>query len=155
MKSILLVLFFFYNILMFSQTESQNNKYDFDKKCGDGNQQSINICLSNAITKLSEVMDKKYNYIVAYLNTQIKSYTGDKEIQAAYIKMKANLVTSQATWRKLKDQNAEFYSGGGGTETPMLIGQSIIKDYKDRLIWLDNLIEEEGQGNETKILKSE
>jgi hypothetical protein len=49
--------------------------------------------------------------------------------------------------------NASYYESGGGTITPMLSAQSIIKDFRDRLEWLDNLIEEEGQGNQAKVLK--
>ena len=44
---------------------------------------------------------------------------------------------------------------GGGTITPMYVAQSLIKDEKDRLIWLDSIIEEEGQGDETEVLKCE
>jgi uncharacterized protein YecT (DUF1311 family) len=103
-------------------------------------------------------MEKKYNCIITYFNSQIKYYSSnDNDNQAQYIKMKADLVSSQATWEKLKNQNSDFYSRGkdSGTETPMLISQSIVKDYKDRLMWLDNLIEQEGQGNETQLLKCE
>jgi len=154
MKSIIILLIFFQSIYSFSQTEIQN-KYNYDEKCDDGDQQSINICLSNAIKKFALVTDNKYNCIIKYLDAEIKSDENDNEIKSQYIKMKASLISSQTTWEKLKEQNSDFYSGGGGTETPMLIGQSIIKDYKDRLVWLDNLIEYEGQGNETKILKCE
>jgi hypothetical protein len=156
MKPKLILLFLFQSILMNGQTEMKNDKYNFDKDCFDGDQQDINICYSKAITKFSKVMEKKYNCIISYFDTQIKYYSNnDKEIESEYAKMKAKLISSQNTWEKLKEQNSDFYDGGGGTETPMLIGQSIVKDYKDRLTWLDNLIEEEGQGNEMELLKCE
>lgn len=155
MKTKLIVLFLFQSILMLSQTEPQNDKYNFDKDCGDGNQADINICLYNATTKLSKIVEEKYNCIIAYLDTEIKDSNNDPEIEAQYVKMKASLIASQATWKKLKEQNSDFYRINDGTETPMWVSQSIIKDYKDRLSWLDNLIEYEGQGNEIKILKCE
>ena len=64
------------------------------------------------------------------------------------------MISSQETWRVLKKQNAEFWSDGGGSVTNQYIAESVIKDCKDRLVWLDNVIEEAGQG-QTDILKCE
>lgn len=155
MKAKLIVLFLFRSILVLGQTESPNEKYNFDKGCGDGNQQEINICLYNAAIKLSKIAEEKYNCIIAYLDSEIKNSKDDPETEAQYAKMKASLISSQATWKKLKEQNSDFYNSNNGTETPMLMSQSNIKDYKDRLAWLDNLIEQEGQGNKIEILKCE
>ena len=154
MKYILSIIFALQSFLIFGQTKQQNDKYNFDKDCGDGSQQAINICLYEATTKLSKIVEKKYNCIIAYLDTEIKKSKNNNEIEAQYVKMKVSLISSQATWKKLKEQNSDFYNVSDGTETPMLVSQSIIKDYKDRLIWLDNLIEVEGQGG-TRILKCE
>lgn len=157
MKNKLIVLFLFQSILMLAQTQPKNDKYNFDKDCGDRNQSDMNICLYNATTKLSKIVENKYNCIVTYLDAEIKDSENypDPEIQAQYIKMKAVLIASQATWENLKKLNSDFYNVNDGTETPMLVSQSIIKDYKDRLAWLDNLIEQEGQGNNVGILKCE
>lgn len=156
MKPVLVLLFLIQSIIAFGQTEeTQTKKYDFDKDCGDGTQTEMNICYYEATVELSKVMKKKYDCIMAYFDSEIKANSDDPETQAYYIKNKKDLALSQATWEKLKEQDGEFYNGGGGTETPMLISQSIIKDYKDRLSWLDNLIEVEGQGNNNPLMKCE
>lgn len=157
MKQSLILLLFLQSLIAFGQNEqTQTDKYNFDKECHEADTQTdVNICLYEASVKLSKVVKKKYDCIMAYFESEIKSNSDNPEIQSYFIKNKKDLALSQSTWEKLKEQNGEFYNGGGGTETPMLISQSIIKDYKDRLAWLDNLIEEEGQGKNNPLMKCE
>lgn len=154
MKLLISLVFFLQSILIFSQNSETKDKYNLDNNCYEGTQQDINYCLSKLELKLSKDIQIKYDCIIAYFDLKIKYYTErDTSIATDYIKMKKSITESQATWGKLKMENASFYTGDDGSETPMFIGQSLIKDDLDRLKWMDNLIEEEGQGNETEILK--
>ena len=145
------------SILLIAQDSISNDKYNFDKDCYNGGQQDVNYCLSNVSDTLSKIVQLKYECLIAYFDLKIKkhSFSKDTSIVADYIKEKQFLVSSQITWRKLADENASFWEIGGGTITPMYVAQSLIKDEKDRLIWLDSIIVEEGQGDETEVLKCE
>ncbi len=145
------------SILLIAQDSISYDKYNFDKDCYNGGQQEVNYCLSNVSVKLSKIVQNKYECLIAYFDLKIKKYSSSKDtsIVADYIKEKQFLISSQVTWRKLADENASFWEIGGGTITPMYVAQSLIKDEKDRLIWLDSIIEEEGQGDETEVLKCE
>lgn len=132
------------------------NKYNLDKDCGDGGQQEINFCLSIAEKKILNILQVKYDCLIAYCDGQISKYSisaKDSSILTDLKKQKQLLISSQTAWRKLADENASFWEIGGGTITPMYVAQSFIKDIKDRLIWLDDIIEEEGQGNVKEVLK--
>jgi len=131
-------------------------KYELDKKCYSlGQQQPLNACLSEKAEKLRKIVEEKYNCILNYLQKEIENCAKEKcEDLEYYTKHKNDLVSSQKAWRTLREKNSEFWSGGGGTITNQYIAESLIKDCKDRLTWLDNVIEEAGQG-QTDILKCE
>lgn len=138
------------------QNSQTIEKYNLDQNCYDeSGQQEINICYLKAAEKLSEILQTKYDCIMAFLDNRIMDYSNKDTIMVTYYsKMKQNIISSQEIWDKLKKENALFYDGGG-TITPMLIGQSLIRDIKDRLSRLDDYIEYIGQGNDDKILKCE
>jgi len=157
MKSIIFIITFLLQCFwVLGQNSHAIDKYNFDKDCDQGGQQNINVCYTKAEEKLSKIMEIKYECVTAYFDIQIKKYSSsiaDTSIVANYIKEKQFLISSQTAWRKLADENARFLEIGGGTITPMYVAKSLIKDIKDRLKWLDGVIEEEGQGNEIKVLK--
>jgi uncharacterized protein YecT (DUF1311 family) len=152
------VTFFLFLIITVGNAQIKKSKYDLDKKCYslEQQQQPLNACLAETVTKLEKIVEIKYNCILNYLQSEIEDCSTSKcEDLEYYIKNKNDFINSQKAWVNLKDKNAAFWSGGGGTITNQYIAESIIKDCKDRLVWLDNIIEEEGQGNETRILKCE
>lgn len=165
MIRILAILFFIcllVQINAYSQNKSSKpinteriDKYDVDNNCDEGGQQEMNYCLSEAEKKLLKIMLTKYKCLIAYFDSQINEYASPKDsaILADVLKQKKYLISSQKAWKKLADQNAAYWNIGGGTITPMYVAQSFIKDIKDRLYWLDNIIEEEGQGDEVEVLK--
>jgi len=133
-----------------------NPKYEIDKRCYSlGQQQSLNACLSEKAEKLEQIVEEKYSCILNYLQKEIEACAKEKcEDLNEYTEHKNNLIGSQETWRVLKKQNAKFWSDGSGSVANQYIAESIIKDCKDRLVWLDNVIEEEVQG-QTAIIKCE
>ncbi len=158
MKKLLLIIsLLLQSIILISQDSITIDKYNFDKDCYDGAQQEINYCLSNVSKKLSEIVQKKFECLVSYFDLKINEYSFSKDtsLVADYIKEKQFLTSSQLAWEKLAEENASFWEIGGGTITPMYVAISLIKDKKDRLIWLDSIIEEEGQGDVIVVLKCE
>jgi hypothetical protein len=145
-------------LLIFTICKAQkvNPKYELDKKCYLlEQQQPLNACLSEKADKLKKIVEEKYNCILNYLQKEIEECAKEKcDDKDYYTKHKNDLISSQETWRVLKKQNAQFWSDGGGSITNQYIAESVIKDCKDRLVWLDNVIEEAGQG-QTDILKCE
>ena len=143
-------------LMIFSICNSQKktSKYEIDKKCYSlTQQQPLNGCLTEKAIILKKKVEDKYNCILNYLQKKIENCNKEKcEEFEYYKKHKDNLISSQKTWRTLKKQNAEFWDGGGGSITPMYIAESVIQDCKDRLNWLDNVIEEAEQGG-TEISK--
>jgi uncharacterized protein YecT (DUF1311 family) len=163
--TILILLFLFSDIKVYSQNkvptspqQSQSNeKYNFDKDCGDGGQQDINYCLSEAEKKLIKILQIKYECLIAYFDKEIKEYSSSVKDRSILVDLKQEkqfLISSQIAWRKLADENASFWGLGGGTQMPMYVAESLIKDTKDRLKWLDNVIEE-GQGPVNEVLNCE
>lgn len=151
-----LVTFFILLVITVSNAQIKKSKYDLDKKCYASDQQALNSCLAETGIKLEKIIEKKYHCILNYLQSEIEDCLASKcEDLEYYRKNRNDLISSQKAWVTLKDKNAEFWSGGGGTITNQYVAESIIKDCKDRLKWLDNIIEEKGQGNQVKILKCE
>lgn len=148
----LLILFFF----TVCKAQEVNPKYELDEECYLlEEQQNLNACLSEKAEKLKKIVEEKYNCILNYLQKEIEECKKEKCKDLDYYKKHKNdLISSQEIWRVLKKQNAEFWSDGGGSITNQYIAESVIKDCKDRLVWLDNVIEEDGQG-QTDILKCE
>ncbi len=161
------VILFFFFFLSESKVYSQNknkkvtryhatiDNYNLDKYCYQGGQQEINFCLNEVDKKLSDILQVKYGCLVSYYESEINKYStsiNDTLILTDLKKQKQFLISSQTAWRKLTKANALFWSTGGGTITPMHVAQSSIKDIKDRLLWLDSIIEEEGQGNVRQVL---
>ena len=151
-----LITIFILLVITVGNAQIKKSKYDLDKKCYSLDQQPLNSCLAETGTKLEKIIEKKYNCILNYLLSEIEDCSTSKCEDLEYYKKNRNdLISSQKAWVTLKNKNAEFWSGGGGTFTNQYIAESIIKDCKDRLEWLDNIIEEEGQGNHVEILKCE
>ncbi|MCX6269700.1 MAG: hypothetical protein NTU44_00485 [Bacteroidetes bacterium] len=155
-RIVLIVILSLSSLWAFTQDPQPNDKYNCDKNCNTGGQQDMNFCLSKAQEKLSKIMQIKYECLIGFFDAKINYFARkDSLIASDYLRMKKRIISSQFTWEKLKKENADFYKDGGGTITPMLIIQSLIKDLKDRLKWLDDVIEELGQGDESEVLKCE
>lgn len=152
MKTILTFLFVVTAIVCSAQDHT--SKYNDDRNCyALEQQQSLNICLAEQAEKLKKRVEEKYNCILNYLQREIESCEKETcEDLNFYKKNKNDLIRSQVTWNTLRLQNATFWEGGGGSITNQYIAESLIKDCKDRLKWLDSIIEEAGQG-QTAILK--
>jgi uncharacterized protein YecT (DUF1311 family) len=145
--------------LILGQESLKIDKYNLDSACYsmDG-QQDVNYCLFEAKNKLSKIMQIKFDCLIAYFDFEIIKYSSsieDTSIVADYIQEKQLLISSQNDWSKLTEDNARFWGIGGGSISPMYVAESLIKDIKDRLKWLDDIIEEEGQGNVIEVLRCE
>jgi uncharacterized protein YecT (DUF1311 family) len=152
---ILLIILVLFGHISFGQDSLTINKYNLDKDCNQGGQQEMNVCYGKAMEKLSKIMQTKYECLINYLDNRIKYYYSIKDTSSffEYKKMKLFISTSQTIWEELQIENASFYKSGGGTITPMLVSESLIMDLKDRLMRLDDFIEEIGQGDDTEVLK--
>jgi hypothetical protein len=135
----------------YADFRQKDKYYVYEKGCDTGGQQDVNRCLSIASTRLSELVNFKYNCIISYLENKIREYSiskKDSEIAGPYKREKESLVLSEVTWNTLVKQNLLYYKGAGGTMTPMLESLSLIDDCKDRLRTLDEIEGDLGQGED-------
>jgi hypothetical protein len=151
-KGIALVLY----LLFFSFSNAQSKiKYENYIACNDKEgRRPYYECLLTASEKLDELVNVKYKCILRYLDKQVldcsKMNCGKEELEF-YTTQKNNFIASQKKWAELQSTNSNFYWDIRIISNVNYV-KSLIKDSLDRLKYLDQLIEHEGEGS-NEILK--
>ncbi len=158
MRPILIAFFIFFSCNLIAQNLDTTNAQvyiDFEVKRSDcyeqDGQQNVNYCLSVLVSDLELIMKTKFDCIIRYYDNKIEEYSRNKKdslIIADLTYQKSSLLLSQENWRKLSDSNSNYWDSGGGTISGQYVAESLIKDIKDRMLFLDNIISEENQGTE-------
>lgn len=112
-------------------------------------QQNVNYCLSVIVNELEVILQTKFECILQYYDNEIERSSRNKkdsQIVTNIKNQKRSLKLSQKHWKKMQDANSEYWNLGGGTISGQYVAESLIKDLKDRILFLDNIISEESQG---------
>ena len=116
-------------------------------ECYDGSQQEMNICSRNEYLYYDSILNEKYSKLLEVLNAKLdrqSSYEYKFEYEAT--KEYINKITqSEKDWIKLKLSNAEVTGSyfEEGTMGPLIVNHQLIIDTKDRIVFIEHLLEGE------------
>ena len=147
-----LILFLIISLNTYSQKNtdislSNKNTIDTVFDCYNGTQLEMNICSYNEFMYYDSIVNLKYKNLLNLINTRLKE---EKEYQELFeynqtLLLKETLISSQKVWNDLKNENTEIIKilYEGGSMKPMVINIQAINDIKNRIEFIEKLINNE------------
>lgn len=124
------------------QLQSRYPSFD----CYDGSQAEMNMCSYNEYRYYNSLLTVRFKETTDQIKTDMESYKDmltESEVEI-YEQQISSLERSQEAWLKFREENASVlsYQYYGGSIEPLMVNTQRIRDTKERLMFLDDLLEE-------------